>query len=175
MAGAMTDAMTAEISAIAAGHLPAVLDLNNRHEVETSWLDRDALATLVAQAFVAIVVPSTDGIAAFLIVLDQSADYDSPNFAWFKDRYDRFCYVDRIVVDAAMRGGGLARALYGHLFARARAAGHNVVCCEVNTMPANPASLAFHTRLGFQPVGEAALPARRKAVRYLARALVPTD
>jgi predicted GNAT superfamily acetyltransferase len=45
-------------------------------------------------------------IDAFLLALDQDADYDSPNFRWFSARYPRFVYVDRIVVASAARGRG---------------------------------------------------------------------
>jgi len=35
-------------------------------------------------------------------------------------------------------------------------------------LPLNPASDAFHAKLGFAPVGQAALECRGKTVRYLA-------
>ena len=105
---------------------------------------------------------------AFLIAFDQDARYDSPNFLWFRDRYPRFVYVDRIVVAAPVRGRGLARNLYRDLFARATAAGHERVVCEVNSNPPNPGSDAFHTALGFAGVGNAAIHGGAKTVRYLA-------
>lgn len=165
--------MTLQIDEMTAAHLGPVLDLNNRHRVETSLLDLPSLEDLAKGAFVAAVAPDgSGGVAAFLIAFDQAADYDSANFLWFKSRYDRFCYVDRIVVDPAARGQGLARALYDRLFERAHGAGHAVVGCEVNTRPANPGSRAFHTRMGFRPVGTAELPERGKAVEYLVKDLV---
>jgi predicted GNAT superfamily acetyltransferase len=42
---------------------------------------------------------------------------------------------------------------------------------RVNYEPPNPASEAFHTRLGFVEVGRATLPDRGKSVRYLKRDL----
>jgi predicted GNAT superfamily acetyltransferase len=89
---------------------------------------------------------------------------------WFRNRFDRFLYVDRIVVDPAARGRGVARALYGHAFAEARAAGRPRVVAEVNRVPPNPGSDAFHERLGFAQVGIAALPGG-KIVLYLERRL----
>ena len=94
---------------------------------------------------------------AFLLAFDQAADYDSPNFLWFRDRTPRFVYVDRIVVAPAARGRGHARRLYDDLFAQARRAGHDQVVCEVNSEPANPASDAFHAALGFSEVGRATI------------------
>jgi predicted GNAT superfamily acetyltransferase len=100
--------------------------------------------------------------------MDQDASYGSPNFQWFRKRYSRFVYIDRVIVGTAFRRQGLAQALYAHLFETARAAGQTRVVCEVNAEPANPVSDAFHAALGFQPVGLAALP-NGKTVRYLER------
>lgn len=146
-----------------------LLALNNDHAVELNALTADAMARLLATAFRVRVVGQG---AALIVAFDQDADYDSPNFLWFRQRYPRFAYVDRVVVAPAARGRGLARALYDDLFAAARAAGHDRVACEVNTDPPNPGSDAFHAALGFAEVGRAHVPERGKAVRYLMRPLV---
>ena len=112
---------------------------------------------------------------ALLIAFDQTADYDSQNFLWFRRRFDRFVYVDRVVVDPARRGMGLARRLYAEVFARASAAGHGHVVCEVNSDPPNPASDAFHAALGFREVGAAIVAESGKAVRYYERDLATRD
>jgi predicted GNAT superfamily acetyltransferase len=109
--------------------------------------------------------------AGFLLAFDEAAAYDSPNFLWFRERWPRFVYVDRIVIDPAARRGGHARALYAALFARAAASGRALVGCEVNSEPPNPGSDAFHVALGFRPAGEAALGDKR--VRYLVREVAP--
>jgi predicted GNAT superfamily acetyltransferase len=144
----------------------ALLALNNAHAVELSRLDPDRLSRLVGEAFLAMRIGEAD---AFLLAFDQRADYDSPNFQWFRARYDRFVYVDRVVTAPSARGQGVGRRLYGELLARARAAGHDRIVCEVNIDPPNPASDAFHAALGFVEVGTAALPGSGKVVRYLAR------
>ncbi len=149
---------------ITAAHLPAVLALNNAHATELSLLDAGQLRALVGQAFMAVIAGPAD---AFLIALDQTATYASPNFAWHRARCDRFVYVDRLAVAPAARGRGLARQLYAGLFAAARATGHTRVLCEVNRDPPNPASDALHAALGFIPVGEAAILGGAKTVRYL--------
>lgn len=145
----------------------ALVALNNASAVETSELDGARMAGMVREAFAARQVGEAD---ALLLAFDQDAAYDSPNFLWFCDRYDRFVYVDRIIVAAAARGRGLARALYADLFAMARAAGHERVVCEVNSDPPNPASDAFHAALRFVSVGSALL-ANGKTVTYMARDL----
>lgn len=146
----------------------ALLALNNAHAVELSWLEPERLAHLVAEAFVARRVGVAD---ALLLTFNQAADYDSPNFLWFRERYDAFVYVDRVVVADAARGRGLARRLYDELFAAAKAAGHARVVCEVNSDPPNPASDAFHAALGFVPVGTAEIHGGKKTVTYLERRL----
>jgi len=146
----------------------ALLALNNEHAQELSWLEPARLQHLVEQAFMARRVGNLD---AFLLAFDQSAQYDSPNFLWFRSRYPRFVYVDRIVVTSTARGRGLARTLYDDLFENAVAAGHERVVCEVNTQPPNPASDAFHAALGFVEVGTASVYDDSRTVRYLSRAL----
>jgi uncharacterized protein len=143
-----------------------VLELNNAHAVELSYLDMRQLEALVATAFLAGRVGDAD---AFMLVFDQDAPYDNPNFNWLKQRFERFVYVDRIAVAASARGRGLARAMYEHVFDRARAAGHETVCCEVNAEPPNPASDAFHMNLGFDVIGQQAIHGGAKTVRYFAR------
>lgn len=148
--------------------LPSLLALNNEHAVELSELNLAELRHLLDAAFHARV--SVDA-SALLIAFDQAADYSSPNFVWFRSRYPTFVYVDRVVVSAAARGRGVARALYADLMSAARDAGHSVVCAEVNVDPPNPASDAFHAAFGFAEVGRAELPGTGKTVRYLARDL----
>lgn len=157
-------AEASESSAIGRG----VLALNNEHAAELSWLEAGHLAELVGRAFVARRIGVVD---AFLLAFDQNADYDSPNFLWFRQTYPRFVYVDRIVVAPSARGRGLARRLYDDLFAEARHAGHERIVREVNREPPNPASDAFHAALGFVEVGRAAIHGGSKIVRYLARPL----
>ena len=91
----------------------AALALNNAHATELSFLEPPRFARLVRGAFLARRIGD---IEALLIAFDQDADYDSPNFLWFRERYPRFVYVDRIVVAPAQRGRSLARRLYDDLF-----------------------------------------------------------
>ncbi|MGB0671811.1 MAG: GNAT family N-acetyltransferase [Rhodospirillales bacterium] len=143
-----------------------ILALNTAFEHQLSVLDAAGLADLVALSQ-ATWVAGDEG--AFLVILDQDAAYDSPNFRWFKQRYDRFLYVDRIAVSASAQGQGLARALYENLFAEARAQEVKQVLAEVNKVPSNPTSDAFHAALGFEVVGEAHHADRGKTVRFMER------
>lgn len=144
-----------------------VLALSARHEAETGKLDLETLKAMRDASFLSVGIGDRAG---YLITFDQDGAYDSPNFLWFKARYPRFVYVDRIVVDPAARGAGSARQLYEHCFMRARVDGHTLVTCEVNLDPPNPGSDAFHARMNFEEVGRATL-ANGKTVRYLKRDL----
>jgi predicted GNAT superfamily acetyltransferase len=146
----------------------ALLALNNAHAVELSWLEPGRLRHLVAEAFL---VRRIGAAEALLLAFDQDAAYDSPNFLWFRERYRRFVYVDRIVVAAEARGRGHARKLYRELFEQAGRAGYGRVVCEVNSSPPNPASHAFHADLGFVEVGAAEIAGGSKTVSYLLRQL----
>jgi predicted GNAT superfamily acetyltransferase len=143
--------------------LDKLLALNNAHALELSWLDGEKLARMIRGAFVARRVGSVD---AFILAFDQDSDYEGENFGWFKTRYERFVYVDRIAVAAAARGRGLARRLYEDVFAAAVDAGQQLIVCEVNSEPPNPESDAFHAGFGFEHVGTATLSSPEKTVRY---------
>lgn len=142
-----------------------LLALNNAHARELSWLEPERLQHLAREAFYARRIGELD---AFLLAFDQDARYDSPNFLWFRDRYPRFIYVDRIVVAASARGRGYAQKLYFDLFERAAMAGHARAVCEVNSSPPNPESDAFHAAMKFDEVGSASIHGGAKTVRYLA-------
>ena len=83
-----------------------ILILNKAHETETAPLDKGELKVFLATSFYTGAIGRLDG---FCIAMDQGAGYDSPNFNWFAVRYERFIYVDRIIVAATprpRRGGG---------------------------------------------------------------------
>jgi len=160
--------LTLDDVAPATGLSDRLLALNNAHARELSWLTPEQLQHLVAQSFVARRIGMLDAV---MLAMDQGADYASPNFQWFRARYPRFVYVDRIVVARSARGRGYARLLYDDLFEHARRAGNARVVCEVNAKPPNPASDGFHAALGFAEVGRASIHGDSKTVRYLLRPL----
>ncbi len=143
--------------------LSNMLALNAAHETETGPVDTETLSAMLATAF--LWREEGGGADGFLIAFDQDAAYDSPNFHWFRARYPRFAYVDRVIVAPHARGRGLARCFYDALAIAARKAGHERIVCEINLDPPNPGSAAFHDALGFAIVGEALL-ANGKTVSY---------
>ncbi|MER9437517.1 GNAT family N-acetyltransferase [Mesorhizobium sp. M0618] len=156
----------APIARVSAADEAAILALNNEHAAELSWLEAERLSFLLGEAFY---TRRIGDLEAFIMTFDQDARYDSPNFLWFRERYKRFVYVDRVVVAAHSRGRGHARRLYQDLFGHVERAGYNLVTCEVNTAPPNPASDAFHAALGFTEAGDAVIHGGKKAVRYYIR------
>ncbi len=164
----MTEPALTSIRPIGPADLPTILALNNQHARELSLLDAARLEHLVGQSYLALRAGTDD---AFLLAFDQTADYDSPNYLWFKARYPRFAYVDRVAVAVHARGRGLARRFYAALFEKAGADGHTMVACEVNLDPPNPESDAFHAAMGFTEAGSAEIYGGERTVRYLIRQL----
>lgn len=153
--------------------LAVLLALNTANETETAPLDAEGMRSLLASSWRSVAVGRGEAV---VIAMNQGSAYGSPNFQWFKARHERFAYVDRVIVSEAVRGRGLGRFLYEHVFELARAEGLMRICCEVNLNPPNPVSDAFHARLGFEEVGRAELPDNTKTggskiVRYMERRL----
>eukprot|EP01042_Synura_sphagnicola_P034857 gene34857-44686_t len=83
--------------------------LNERHARELSSVSRARFEALISASTKAEYVGDGEG---FLISFDETSDYDGLNFLWFKARYPRFVYVDRVVIGESLRGQGFAKALY---------------------------------------------------------------
>ncbi len=109
--------------------------------------------------------------AGFLLGMTREADYVSPNFLWFRDRYEAFLYVDRIAVAKAFRKNGVGAALYREAERHAQEHALTVLCCEVNIRPPNPGSLSFHGKVGFKQVGTFDDPRNGKTVAMLVKTL----
>jgi hypothetical protein len=119
----------------------------------TSDLDPTALEHLHAQSPYHRVAVADARVAGFLLALREGADYASPNYRWFDAHGGAFLYVDRVVVDTALHGRGIATALYDDFLGFAKAAGVGRVVCELDIEPPNVASGRFHDRYGFVEVG----------------------
>ena len=156
--------MSASIRPAGEADFAAILALNAESVHFTSPLDAQHLQRLHAQAAYHRVIEIDGRVAAFLLALREGADYDSPNYRWFVQRYREFLYIDRIVVAGTQQGGGLGTVLYDDLFAFARATGVRAVTCEFDLDPPNPASARFHARFGFREVGTQWLGGGKKQV-----------
>lgn len=113
------------------------------------------------------VVEDDDGeVIASLLALREGAADDSVNYGWFARHYQRFLYVDRIVVARASKARGAASQLYRKLFQFAAANQLPSVVCEVDIEPPNPDSLRFHQRFGFSEVGRQWVAGNMKQVAF---------
>ena len=157
--------MNLQIRGVTVADVDRLLDLNNAATPAVPLMDRAALADLIdrsdhAYGIVDAGMPGGGSIGApllgFVLAMLPGRDYESENYRFFSTRSELFLYIDRIVVDANIRGAGLGRMLYEHAFAIARHAALPEVTCEVNHEPPNPESMAFHTRMGFAEIGRQA-------------------
>ena len=157
--------------AVTDGELAQVLALNNAALPAVNALEADALAALTDLGTLRIAADLEGSVLGALLTLGPGCDYDSLNYAWFSARYDNFVYVDRIVVDEAAKGRGIGRRLYEDALARAEADSRSHLLAEVNVDPPNPASRAFHAKLGFHPLIERLNVREGKVVVMLERRL----
>jgi predicted GNAT superfamily acetyltransferase len=130
-----------------------VLTWNHDHVELLSRLDEDRLVELLGWADLGCVITDGGRDVGFVLTFAAGTAYDSANYRWFSARYDGFYYLDRVVVDPAVRRTGVASRVYDAIEDRARRLAP-VMCLEVNVEPPNEPSLAFHRRRGYTEVGQ---------------------
>lgn len=146
----------------------AVLAMNNASTPHVNALTTEEFAWLTSHAAYYRVAEDAHGIAGFVLCLAAGLDYWSDNYKWFAARYDDFVYLDRVVVAERARRLGVGRALYADLH-RTAAGRWPRVTLEVNLLPPNPNSVAFHEALGYERVGVREYEACLKAVQLFSR------
>ena len=130
-----------------------MLALNESEVPHVGSLTMDSLQDFHAEAaYFRLVCDDQNNILAVLIGMAPGAAYASLNYRWFNERYEKFAYIDRIAVAPQARRRGIAQALYDD-FERQSASWAECLCCEVNLVPENPVSMAFHQQLGLEQVG----------------------
>ena len=145
---------------------PRILHINAAEEEKTSRIDLARITQLDSWSDYHRVAVVEDQVVGFLLVMSEASDYDGDNFQWFLDRYSHFLYVDRIVIDRASARCGVGSALYRDLIQFAATEGRSTLCCEINVLPPNPGSHAFHAHFGFEEVGRSAEAGAPKVVSY---------
>jgi predicted GNAT superfamily acetyltransferase len=134
------------------GDVPAVLALNEANVVKLAPMDEAGLARHRASADRFDVLDVDGAFAGFVITYAPGATYESENYRWFGDRHrDDFYYLDRIVLHGDFRRQGLGTFVYDEVERTAAAFGR--LSLEVNVVPRNEPSLAFHERRGYVEVG----------------------
>src|SRR5690625_4912188 len=150
--------------------LDAVLALNNAAEGGISPMDGEELRHFFHMADYFRVAEVDGHLAGFLIALRERADHPGHNFLWFKQRYERFVYIDRIVVANAYRRHGLGRVFYSDVqsFAEPRVP---MLACAVFLEPRDDVAVLFHGTYGFHEVGQQIMPDNGRHVGLLGKTL----
>jgi len=132
---------------------PAIVKLNDVAVEFTSPMDLKRLGFLAALAAYFRIAMSDDQTVAFLLAMKDGVPYQNDNYEWFSSRYQKFLYIDRVVVAEEFQGSGIGTQLYQDIFSYARQEEIPILTCEINAVPPNDVSAAFHARLGFSEVG----------------------
>ena len=148
--------------------LDAIYALNDAAVPAVSRVGPAQLRELDAMASQFLLAHRGQSLAGFLILLESGAPYASMNYQWFSARYKHFVYVDRIVIDPPFHRQGIASAFYARAWQAAQQQSV-ALTCEVNVIPPNPQSMAFHTDFGFHEVGRQRTDDGDKLVSMLAR------
>jgi predicted GNAT superfamily acetyltransferase len=128
-----------------------VLTLNEANVEKLATMDEARLHELrdIADRFDVLDVDGDFG--GFVITFAQGAPYDSENYRWFSARHRTFYYLDRIALHEKFRRRGLGTFVYDEI--ERVAAPYGRLALEVNLVPRNDASLAFHEGRGYVEVG----------------------
>ena len=132
--------------------VPDVLALNLRNVEALAPMDEPRLHELQGLADRFDVLELDGAFAGFVITFAPGVGYDSENYRWFAERYADFYYLDRIVLHEDVRRRGLGGFVYDELERTAKE--HGRLTLEVNLVPRNEPSLAFHERRGYVEVGQ---------------------
>mgnify|MGYP003452208918 FL=1 len=133
--------------------LDSVLALNNNAGLAILPLDTARLQRFFETAEYFRVAERDGNLAGFLVGFGANAEHDSSNFAWFRERYPDFFYIDRIVVASRRRGGGVGRAFYADVQSYAELRYPHLACEVFLDHGADPA-LLFHGSFGFKEIGQ---------------------
>jgi uncharacterized protein len=131
-----------------------VLSLNERARPHVAPLDDAELERLQALSQTHLVAEEGEVVLGYALAFARGDAYDGEEFVTLRSLIPQsFIYIDQIVVLGTAKRAGIGTLLYGALEHAALLRGAHSLCCEVNTTPPNPVSLAFHSRLDFSPIG----------------------
>lgn len=131
--------------------VPDVLALNEANVMMLAPLDEGELRRLQGLSDRFDVVDVEGEFAGFVVTMTAGGEYDSPYYRWFEEFIDGFYYLDRIVLSPRHRRLGLGGFVYDEMERAATPYGR--MCLEVNLIPRNDASLAFHASRGYVELG----------------------
>ena len=145
-------------------HLEDVHRLNQDNLPHVGSIGIPDMVHLHKEAIYFRIAVAGEEIAGALIAFDPKAGYKSPNFLWFKEHYNAFIYIDRIMIAPNYRRKGLAFRLYEDLEMFAKKRKLPIMACEYNLQPRNETSRLFHRRYGFKEVGQQDTEGGKKTV-----------
>ena len=137
--------------------LDSVLALNNAAGPAILPLDAARLRRFFATAEYFRVAERDGTMVGFLVGFGPEAGHDSSNYLWFRERYQSFFYIDRIVVASRRRGGGVGRAFYADVQSYAELRYPQLACEVFVEHDSDPARL-FHGSFGFREIGQHVMP-----------------
>ncbi len=105
-----------------------------------------------SSSFIAL-IKINNNLVGFAIIMGSLSEYSSPNFLYFKKKYNDFMYIDRIAISEKYHRKGFGSLIYKELYNQSKNLGIPL-CCEVNTKPINQQSLDFHKKLEFSIIEE---------------------
>jgi uncharacterized protein len=141
-----------------------ILQLNEAFVHFLSPLTANRLQALHGKANYHRVVDCDGELAGFLMAFRENAGYDSSNYQWFDKHFERFLYIDRVVVAKKFQGQGIGNMLYDDIFSFAKSTHATQLTCEFDIEPPNELSRRFHMRYGFSEVGQQIYGANNKKV-----------
>ncbi len=129
--------------------LGRVLEINQANTPEVGSIDSERLAFIYDEAAIRLGTAIGVQLVGFTLVLAPGSKYDSVNYRWFQSNQSDCWYLDRVAITAEYRRRGLGARLYRRVFEELEETPARSLGLEVNVDPPNPASMAFHERLGF--------------------------
>lgn len=132
-----------------------LLTLNNEAVPAVNKLTEDELLHIIGLADKTFIAEDKGLLLGAVILMREGhmAEYPSKNYAWHSNKFAQHLYVDRIIIAGDVRGKGVGKKLYQEAI-RLGNSQKVPLTAEVNLIPNNPASHAFHQRLGFEVSGE---------------------
>jgi len=137
------------------GDIPQIKLINDS---ESEWVgeeSEDFFKRYLDISFFLVAINKQDEVIGFVMVMDGNEEYDSINFLWFKQKYNNFRYIDRIVIKEDYRLAGIADKLYNFVsVSMVEDNRRSFLVVKVSIEPLNLASKKFHLKKGFQKVGK---------------------
>lgn len=131
--------------------VPDVLALNEANVEMLSTMDEAELASVLSLSDRFDVLDVDGAFAGFVVTMRPGTAYDSAYYGWFASTFEQFYYLDRIVLHPDFRRQGFGGFVYDEIEQVAKDYGR--LCLEVNLVPRNDPSLAFHGGRGFVEIG----------------------